>query len=83
MKDLFRWQSLITLGLSGLVSFVASYTFFTTQVSAQTTENINDIKDLQETVSNLPSQDWFVLKFENIDDRFNRLEQSLDNKVDK
>jgi hypothetical protein len=34
-------------------------------------------------ISQYPSQDWFELKFKNIDDRFNTIESTLKLKADK
>ena len=37
------------------------------------------LNNIEAKVSQYPSQDWFTLKFENISDRMDELEESLDN----
>ena len=51
-----------------IMGFVATFTILQQQVVA-----------IEKKVAEYPSQDWFDLKFQNIDDRFKALEEKLDN----
>lgn len=40
--------------------------------------NAQEIRELKEVVAEYPSRDWFSLKFQNIDARFDNLEEKIE-----
>lgn len=64
-------QNLITLAVL-LVSMAIAWGMLSARVQA-----------MEQQVAKYPSQDWFELKFQNIDDRFDKIEDVVDGKADK
>ena len=49
-----------------------------TAFQSQARANTEDIKELREELAEYPSKDWFVLRFQYIDERITDLEEKLD-----
>ena len=64
-------QNLITLAVL-LVSMAIAWGMLSARVQA-----------MEQQVAKYPSQDWFELKFQNIDDRFDVVEKNLDGKANR
>ena len=66
------WQIIVLL-VGGIVIF--------STVRADVTTNAVEIEELKKFQAEYPSQDWFELKFDNIDEKIAGLEKKIDNNL--
>ncbi len=60
---------------SAFVGSIIGFAVLRGQVQA----NAQSIEGLEENIAQYPSEDWFELKFEEIEKRFDSIEESVDN----